>query len=350
MSREIRTGILVLVAIIGTIIGYKYVKGNNLLSKSTVLKTKFSDVSQLTSSSPVYIRGLKVGHVSKVDINRENLEEMIVTFRIDGDYGIPKNAEAILQSEGIVGGSGLAISYDHVCTNDCAENGDILKSKSLGLLGSLVGSDEISELTSQISETIRESVEAMGDSTSDAPLNKTIRDLSVLMNNLVKVTENMNNLVANSSKGISQSVNNMAKITDNLAKNDERIDAILANIEASTKSLKDGGLDQLSQNGSEAFAQTSKTLDKLEKTLGNVDKSFAELNSILKKIDQGDGTLSQLMNDKALYTNLESTSKNLSLLLQDLRLNPSRYIKVSVFGKKKNEDYTLPEEDPAYKD
>ena len=66
-------------------------------------------------------------------------------------------------------------------------------------------------------------------------------------------------------------------------------------------------------------------------------------------MNSGDGTLAKLLNDKALYNNLELTSKNLSLLLQDLRLNPSRYVKVSVFGGGNDDEYVKPEDDPAFK-
>jgi phospholipid/cholesterol/gamma-HCH transport system substrate-binding protein len=69
---------------------------------------------------------------------------------------------------------------------------------------------------------------------------------------------------------------------------------------------------------------------------------------VLTEIESGDGSLSRLLNDKQLYTNLEFTSKNLALLLQDIRLNPKRYINVSVFGKGQKE-YVPANEDPAFK-
>jgi phospholipid/cholesterol/gamma-HCH transport system substrate-binding protein len=66
----------------------------------------------------------------------------------------------------------------------------------------------------------------------------------------------------------------------------------------------------------------------------------------MSKLEQGDGTLGKLMNDKELYSNLTSASRELDLLLQDFRLNPKRYVNVSVFGKKQTE-YSVPEDDPA---
>jgi len=74
----------------------------------------------------------------------------------------------------------------------------------------------------------------------------------------------------------------------------------------------------------------------------------ASLDKVLAKIERGDGTLGKLMNDKALYANLNSASRELDLLLQDFRLNPKRYVNVSVFGKKQK-SYEVPEDDPAQK-
>jgi phospholipid/cholesterol/gamma-HCH transport system substrate-binding protein len=74
--------------------------------------------------------------------------------------------------------------------------------------------------------------------------------------------------------------------------------------------------------------------------------TMKQLDELLKKMNDGSGSLGKLMNDKKLYDNLEATSKNMALLLQDLRLNPKRYVNVSLIGRK-DKPYTLPENDPA---
>jgi phospholipid/cholesterol/gamma-HCH transport system substrate-binding protein len=86
-----------------------------------------------------------------------------------------------------------------------------------------------------------------------------------------------------------------------------------------------------------------------DETLAKVDKSFNELEGLLKEINSGQGTLGKLSKDQELYDNLNETSAQLALLLQDFRLNPKRYVNVSVFGKKQKE-YEVPEDDPALKD
>ena len=111
--------------------------------------------------------------------------------------------------------------------------------------------------------------------------------------------------------------------------------------------------DIAKSNLTNTLGKTNETLDaskvaitELKTTLSNASTTMKDLSAVLSKVEKGDGTFAKLMNDKNLYNNLESTTKNLNLLLQDLRLNPKRYAHFSVFGKKQKE-FTLPENDPA---
>ena len=101
-------------------------------------------------------------------------------------------------------------------------------------------------------------------------------------------------------------------------------------------------------NMTENFSKLSDSLAGagLASTMKNLQTTVTSLNSILKKVESGEGSLGKLTKDEELYTNLANASRELDLLLQDFRLNPKRYVNVSVFGKKQK-DYTLPENDPA---
>ncbi|MDX1408314.1 MAG: hypothetical protein R3330_09275, partial [Saprospiraceae bacterium] len=96
----------------------------------------------------------------------------------------------------------------------------------------------------------------------------------------------------------------------------------------------------------EMIASADQVVDQLEATISRVEETFAELDALMAGINAGEGTLGQLAQDARLYQELTSTLRNLDLLLQDFRLNPKRYVNVSVFGKKQK-TYTLPEDDPA---
>jgi phospholipid/cholesterol/gamma-HCH transport system substrate-binding protein len=94
------------------------------------------------------------------------------------------------------------------------------------------------------------------------------------------------------------------------------------------------------------FAQISDSIKKanLGKTVKELNATIAKVNGIMKGLESGKGTMGKLINDDALYSNLEKTSRELELLLQDVRLYPTRYVNISLFGKK-NKPYTGPHSD-----
>jgi phospholipid/cholesterol/gamma-HCH transport system substrate-binding protein len=100
------------------------------------------------------------------------------------------------------------------------------------------------------------------------------------------------------------------------------------------------------------FNKISDSLNKadLGKTVRNLNQTLAKVDGLMSNLNSGKGTAGKLLNDDALYNNLAKTSKELELLLQDVRLNPTRYVNVSVFGKK-NKPYVAPtdEKNPTNK-
>jgi phospholipid/cholesterol/gamma-HCH transport system substrate-binding protein len=119
-----------------------------------------------------------------------------------------------------------------------------------------------------------------------------------------KLGKNTNGLITNNSVKLSSALDNANKMM----------------VTANTTVEKYGAVaDKLNQ------ADLDKTVKKLEATLSN-------LNEITGKINSGEGTMGKLVNDSGLYTNLTNASKNLSLLLNDLKTNPKRYVHFSIFG------------------
>jgi phospholipid/cholesterol/gamma-HCH transport system substrate-binding protein len=113
------------------------------------------------------------------------------------------------------------------------------------------------------------------------------------------------------------------------------------------KDKLNGSIDDLS-NMTSNFSKLSDSISNsgITETMESLQSTISSLDGVLAKMEKGEGTLGKLMKDEALYSNLSQASKELDLLLQDFRLNPKRYVNVSVFGKKQK-DYTLPENDPA---
>ena len=347
MSREIKLGLLTIVTLVAIFIALNFIKGSNVFSESLTVYTKFDNVAGLDISSPVYINGFKVGAVQNISINPEKLTQMIVELRIEGDYKLPKSTKIIFRSDGMVAGNALDLKFIKQCSGkNCVVTGDYLTSEKIGLLSSMFSDEEIDEVSDKIGSTAQDVIAAVGDESSTAPIDVSARELESTLANMTKLTDATNRLIRNSSQSIQATMSNMEKITANIDQQNGKISSMLTNMEKLSKELTELKLANISANANKTMVTAEKSMADVSKTLASAEETVKELNNTLKKLNSGDGSLAKLMNDPELYSNLEGTSRNLSLLLQDVRLNPKRYIKLSVFGKKQQQ-YVVPEDDPA---
>ncbi len=352
MSREIKLGTFAFIVLLLAIWGYTYLKGENLLSKSFTFKTNFTDVTQLTVSSPVYINGYKVGSVLNIQLNTENLREIIVEFYVENDYKIPTNAMVNMISDGLVAGKALSIVFDKQCTgSNCAKKGHVFPGESIGMIQSMLGgnTNEVKEYASILGAELKKTISDLGTEDGKGAINKSLLELQKTMENISQLTATTNSIMSKSAHNLTSTIENMNSITGNLAASNAQITAMLTNFNSISAQLKDANVGKTINTTTATIESTQKTIEQLQETLVNADKAMKNLDGLLIRAGSGDGTLAKLLNDKELYNNLEMTSKNLSLLLQDLRLNPSRYVKVSVFGGKNKDPYVKPEDDPAFK-
>ncbi len=341
ISKELKLGVIAIGTVLMMIWGYSFLKGQKLFAKSVTLYSTFEDVFQLAVTSPVYINGFKVGNVTAITVNPENVKEMEVEYYIEGEYGIPATATAKMISEGLVGGKALAIEYDYMCKNDCVKTGDVLPGRIEGLLESMVPKGEISSYVDELTSALGSS---MSDSTS--MVNDVSNNLTTTIENLADITESLDALLRQSSKNLSSTLRNVDDLSGSLAASDEKIANILGNLEQVSQALNKADIASVGSNANKAILSADQAITAFEATAKESNTAIAKLTDLVTEMQSGEGSMAQLINDPKLYTNLEETSANLSLLLQDLRLNPKRYVNVSVFGKK-SKAYVVPEDDPA---
>lgn len=350
MSREIKIGILTFIVLVTMIWGYTFLKGRNLLTASNELFSTYEDVTDLNVSSPVLVNGYKIGTVTKIKINKSDVKKMDVFYLIDREYKIPKNAIANLKSLGFVSGKGIFLDFDKECSGaDCALNGDELKGGSIGLLGSMLGTENISEYSTEITESARAIISNIGKEGETGAINETFREIALIAENLSAITSNTNKLVDKTSANLKVTIDNMASISANLAKSNKKIESMLNNLDKITGDLAKSDLTTTISKTNETLDASKIAITELKTTLNTANTAMKDLSEVLNKVEKGDGSMAKLMNDRKLYDNIEASTKNLNLLLQDLRLNPKRYAHFSLFGKKQKE-FTLPEDDPAKED
>lgn len=305
MSKEVKVGLTVVLALVALIWGLNYLKGTDLFTSTNNYYAVYSNVGGLVKSNPVVLNGFKIGQVDKIEFMEDKSGRMVVTLLVNDDVFIPKAAIANISSSDLLGGKAIEIIYTDDKTP--SRNNDTLKS-------SIDGS-----LTEQIKpfKDKAESLVVSLDSLSHA-LSLTLNDgargsLQRTIANLEKASTGFNDLVSNQQSKLRLMLNNVEQISYGIKNNMDEFDQIIKN-----------------------FATMSDTLAKanLASTLANANKALAETNQIMAKINKGEGSLGLLLNNDSLYNNLNSTAANLDKLLIDFKANPKRYVHFSVFGKK----------------
>ncbi len=347
MSREVKIGLLTFLVLVTMIWGYTFLKGRNLLSPANELFTTYEDVTDLNVSSPIMVNGYKIGTVTKIKLNPKDVKKMDVFYLIDSDYKIPKNAVANLKSLGFVDGKGIFLEFDKECSGaDCAVSGDELKGNTISLLGSMLGTEDISQYSTELTQSARSIIANIGKEGEPGSVNETVRQLEVISKNIAAITATTDKLMDNSARNLEKTIQNMVSVSGALAKSNQRIEGIISNLDKITADISKSNLGNTITKTNETLDVSKSAIADLKTTLSTTSQTMTELNAVLAKLKNGEGSMGKLMNDKDLYTNLEATTHNLNMLLQDLRLNPKRYAHFSVFGKKQKQ-YTLPESDPA---
>lgn len=316
LSREVKTGIIVIGGILLFIMGFSYLKSTPLFDNSKTLYAVYKNVGGLQPGTQVSVNGLTVGKVNGVNF-KDNSGDIVVTFSVSSDFAFSRNSLAELYDTGIIGGKGIQIRpvFDGAAM---AKSGDTLTTSVQPGLTELVQT-RLTPLQQKIegavsnADSLMMNVNDVLDARAKKDLRQSISDLSKLMTSLNGTADALNSLLKNNKDKLDSSFTDFKTLTANFAKLSD--------------SLNNAGL--------------GRTLAGLESTVSNLDQ-------IMARIEKGDGTLGKLMKDEELYKNLNNASRELDLLLQDFRLNPKRYVNVSVFGKKQK-DYMVPEDDPAEK-
>lgn len=313
ITREIKVAVLVILSIVLFCWGFYFLKGRNLFDNSNKLYAVYENVAGLVVSAPVTINGLTIGKVNSIEMlpdGKMNVELVITNEQIK----IAKSSIAQIKDAGLIGGREIAI-INNFSDKNYVESGDTLKtSDKLGLTAELANQigpvkDKV-EIFLENANKLIENLNATLDASTQQKLKSAIASLEVTMGEFSQASKNINGILADTKPKLNTTLSNFEKTSANLN-----------NISTS--------LDK---------ADLGATVKKLEATLTNV-------NGIMANLEQGKGTMGKLLHDDAMYTNLTKTSKELELLLQDLRLNPTRYVNVSVFGKK-NKPYVAPTTEP----
>ena len=318
ISNETKVGAIAVVSVTMLILGFNFLKGKKLFSKSTTLYGVYGNVQGLQNSNPVVINGLQVGTVYKISTDKD-MSRIKVEFNITKDINIPNNSIAMIKPNPIgttsveikLGDSKVNLnSGDSIYTEaNAGVFNDILKKVNPVLF-------EVQKAVSSL-DTLILNINSVIDPRTKGNIGSTFENLKAITSSMITSTAYLEKLLNTETGALAKTLQNVNSITGNLATNNEKINSVVTNLDKTTTKLSQ--------------------LD-FQRTLNSLDSTINGLKAIVGKLDNPNGTMGKLINDPTLYQNLASTGNKLNLLLDDIRVNPKRYVSISVFGKKAKGD------------
>ncbi|MEO6130981.1 MAG: MlaD family protein [Saprospiraceae bacterium] len=349
ISNEFKIGVMAIIVVALTFWGYKFLRGRNVLKVTNDYYVRYTDIEQLAVSSPVLIHGYSVGTVSEIHLD-EDMKTVIATLNLNRGVKIPADAVAMIVSTSIMGGKAVELRISGPCSGaDCAQPGSFLEGRVKGLFDSLLDKGENGTLA-KVKENISSILQTLGDSltspNSNNEIAKTYTQLSALITNLSSITGTLDKSMGSYDRHLNNTLANVESITGAIARNQDKIAGAISHLESISRQLDEAKVGATVQNVNDLMKDAQVTVSNLNKAVDEAQTSFGKLSHIMTDMQSGKGSLGKLLKDEGLYSHALATTKNLELLLQDFRLNPKRYVSVSVFGKK-GKAYELPENDPA---
>ncbi|MBC7607366.1 MAG: MCE family protein [Burkholderiales bacterium] len=315
VTREIKTAILVISSILLFIWGYSFLRGRDLFSDYKTFYVEYDNVEGLATSAPITINGLIVGKLSGIKL--QNSGKLLVELQIKNDFPISKSSIVSIYEPGLIAGKQIMI-IPNLEDKELAVSGTRLVGINKPGLTTLVG-EKLAPIQEKLDKVLLNADKLLSginnvlDKEGQAHLKKSLAELSQTMEQFHNASSGLNGIITNNKGKIDGIVSNFSKVSSDFSKISDSLQK----------------------------ADLGKTAKNLQLTLNKVDK-------IMSDLDAGKGTMGKLLKDDALYANLAKTSKELELLLQDVRLNPTRYVNVSLFGKK-NKPYVAPVNDTIKK-
>lgn len=324
MTNETKVGLLAVVTIALSIIGYNFLKGVNVLNSANLLKSSYKNVSGLTVSSPVIINGLQVGVVKEIYF-KDDLQTLEVVMNVEENFRIPKDAEAVITNTGLMGGTAVVLKYKSICNGaNCAPNGHELKGRVANPIEAYLGSkediapylNELQQAIGPITDTIKS---RFTDPTAEDGISKSIRDISIVLENLKASTASLNRVMVANSKPLNDVLKNTESITGNFSESNQNIKGIMQNTDSLTANLAELEIEKTLNGANAAIAS-------LQNTMTSADKAVGQLTTMLEKINNGEGAIGKLMTDESSITKLTSMVVKLDSLATDFQERPYRYM------------------------
>jgi len=296
VSNETKVGILATFSITILILGYNFLKGENLFTTYNTYYAAYDDVEGLFKSNPVMINGYKVGQVSNVEMDPRTLK-LLVEIKVPNTIKVTKDAVVKIVNTDLIGSKGIQVLMG--------------TSKAIARAQDTLASDKdqsmakaMSKLIAPLSDKINVLLEELNSQIGDNQLKNTFQSLNKTLLTVDGAVKSLETMLVSKNGMIDGILTNLNGVTADLKTTTPKVNSILGNLEETSAELK--------------------KLE-LEATMNNLKKALADLSATISGINEGKGTLGKLATDDALYKKLDATIGTINKLAIDIEKYPSRY-------------------------
>ncbi len=312
-SRIILIGLVIVVAITSLVLGLNYLKGQNFFKEENNYFIEYENVQGLMVSNPVLINGYKVGQIKDIQLQLSKHNRILVEISIENYIHLNDSSVAMIYSLDLMGSKGIDLTIGHgknpISKGDtliAAIEEDLKEQVSAQMLPLKLKAED---LMASIEDAMKV-VTGLFNKTNTDNIKSTLKHLNKTFKTLDHTSGELDSLLTNGRSKLEGIFANVESITKNLENNNEQIEFILKNLSSVSDSL---------------------AKSELLSTINNANKTLAQTDMIMQKINNGEGSIGQLINNDTLYNNLENASQSLDRLLIDIKENPKRYIHYSLF-------------------
>jgi len=257
-------------------------------------------VDGLVAGNPVYVNGFSVGQVKDLELAPDN--RVKVLLQVASDVSLSDSTVAKLMNGSLLGGKSIVLIQKK--GNKILVDGDSIAS---------FAEPGMADVLMNKAEPIMQNFDKTLTSANKILDEENQKKIAQLLVNLEAITKNTNELVMANKASIAATTSNLSTLTNSLIETEKQFKPILSNLNSFSDSLKDA---------------------RLKATVAQANKTMADLDETITKINKGNGSIGKLINEDSLYVHLDKTIKDLDKVFLDMKERPSRYIHFSVFGKK----------------
>ncbi len=313
IRREVKLAITAIAALIILIWGINFLKARALFDKNNVFYGVYDRIDGLKVSSSVIYRGYSVGQVNSVSFTGERFDKVLVQFTVGKKLKMPSNSIAAIQSADLMGSKAINLVPGDAMTY--AQSGDTLRTQlELGIMEQLNGHLEpLKKKAENIMvslDTVLLALQEIFSENAKGNIRGSLKSVSRTLEHVEKASGALHKMLSEESGRVSDILENINSITENLEGSNTEITRSLSNITTISDSLKAINLNN---------------------SIRYLNGVLIQVDSIVRKINRGKGSLGGMVNDAELYYNLTAVSDNLDKLLTEFRQNPKRFVNLSIF-------------------